>query len=361
MKLAIAHDYLTQRGGAERVVLAMARVFPDADVYTSLYDPSNTFPEFADLRVHVSPLDRLHLLRHRHRLALPLLAPAFSQMRIDADVLLCSSSGWAHGATTTGRKVVYCHAPARWLYQPDRYLEGAGAARRTALAVLAGPLRRWDRRAADSADRYVVNSRAVRDNVRSLYGIDASVLPPPPGITPDGPERPVEGVEPGFYLCVARLLVYKNVRNVVKAFARRREEQLVVVGSGPQEAELRSDLPPNVRIETTAADAEMRWLYRNCAGLIGAAYEDFGLTPVEAAGFGKPTAALRFGGYLDTVVEGHTGIFFDEPDPDAIAVAVGELARRPFDEAAIRQRAEQFSEEQFQRRLLEAVASEGDI
>ena len=132
--VALVHDYLTQRGGAERVVLAMRRAFPSAPLYTSLYDPQGTFPEFQDAEVRTSSLNRIPGLRQHHRAALPLLAPTFSRFRIDAGVALCSSSGWAHGARVTGRKVVYCHTPARWLYQSDRYLgrpgDTGGAARR---------------------------------------------------------------------------------------------------------------------------------------------------------------------------------------------------------------------------------------
>ena len=119
-QVAIAHDYLTQRGGAERVVLAMLRAFPGATVHTLLYDPEGTFPEFREAHVVTSPLNRLGPLRRDHRLALPLLAPSFSRLEIAADVVVCSSSGWSHGARVEGRKVVYCHTPARWLYQPDR-------------------------------------------------------------------------------------------------------------------------------------------------------------------------------------------------------------------------------------------------
>ena len=113
--VALAHDYATQRGGAERVALVMADAFPGAPLYTTLYDPAATFPEFAPLDVRTSPIDRFGVLRRHHRLALPLLAPAVGATPIEAEVLLASSTGWAHGFPTTGRKVVYCHAPARWL------------------------------------------------------------------------------------------------------------------------------------------------------------------------------------------------------------------------------------------------------
>src|SRR6187200_1150133 len=152
-RVAIAHDYLTQRGGAERVVLALHRAFPDATIHTTLYNPDGTYPEFGDANVVVSPLNHIGLLRREHRAALPLLPYAVSRLRIDADVVVASSSGWAHGVPTTGHKIVYCHAPARWLYQPNAFLgdEAGRSAKARALGALSGWLRRWDRRAAASA------------------------------------------------------------------------------------------------------------------------------------------------------------------------------------------------------------------
>jgi hypothetical protein len=127
-RVALAHDYITQRGGAERVALAMARAFPASALHTALYDPEGTFPEFSTVDVRTMPINRSRMLRRHHRLALPFLAKAVSEYHVDADVLLASSSGWAHGIPTRGRKVVYCHAPARWLYQADRYAGGSADA-----------------------------------------------------------------------------------------------------------------------------------------------------------------------------------------------------------------------------------------
>lgn len=122
MQIAIAHDYLTQRGGAERVVLMLSRMFPDAPIYTSLYDPDGTYPEFAELDIRTSHLNRVPFFRKHHRAALPLLPFAISSMKIDAELVIVSSSGWAHGMRTRGIKLAYTYAPARWLYEGDRYL-----------------------------------------------------------------------------------------------------------------------------------------------------------------------------------------------------------------------------------------------
>jgi glycosyltransferase involved in cell wall biosynthesis len=357
-RVALAHDYLTQRGGAERVVLALVRAFPQAPLYTSLYDPAGTFPAFGDAAVRTSGLNLVAPLRQRHRLALPLLAPVFSRLRIEAEVAVCSSSGWAHGAKVDGRKVVYCHAPARWLYQRERYLGDAGPAARIGLAALRRPLERWDRKAAASAHRYLANSTWIARELTRIYGIEAEVVHPPVTIDAESSRRAPAGVEPGYALCVSRLLPYKNVDAVVTAFEYLRDERLVVVGEGPDEQRVRALAGPNVRFVGRVDDDELRWLYGHARCLVASSYEDFGLTPIEAAAFGKPTAALHFGGYLDTVRGGETGIFFMRPEPTAVADAVRAVLAGRWDEEAIRLHAGAFSEERFARRLREVVAEE---
>jgi glycosyltransferase involved in cell wall biosynthesis len=359
-RVAIVHDYLTQRGGAERVVLSMLRAFPHAELHTSLYDPDGTFPDFRDVRIRTMAVNALRPLRHHHRAALPLLAMSFQSHNVDADVVLCSSSGWAHGVATKGRKVVYCYTPARWLYQAKRYWgpEPPTVSRwlgMMALRAVHRPLVRWDVRAALSADVYVAISQVVRKRISDRYGIDAEVIPAPQTVDVTGRYEPIPGLEPGFLLCVSRLLRYKNVGAVVGAFRRLPDQRLVVAGTGPLSAELRAVAPMNVQLVGTVSDARLRWLYRSCAGLIAASHEDFGLVPLEGAAFARPTAALRWGGFLDTVVEGETGVFFDAPDSLHIADAVRRLRATQFAPLALHDHAERFDEHHFIQRLRHVV------
>lgn len=356
-QVALAHDYLTQRGGAERVVLAMTRAFPGAPLTVSLHDPAGTFPEFRDVDVRTLAIDRLAPLRRRHRLALPLLAPAFATARVAADVVLCSSSGWAHAIGTRGRKIVYCHSPAKWLWRRDDYL-GAHPSRLSALGLsaIAPALRRFDLRAAAGADTYLANSTFIARQIAEVYGIEAEVLHPPAGVAVDGPEQPIAGVEPGFVLTVARLLPYKNVGPTIDAFRLLPGERLVVVGDGPLRDALSAGAPANVTLVGEVDDARLRWLYRHCAALVAASREDFGLTPVEAAAHGKPVAALGWGGFLDTVVPGVTGLHFADAAPRSIAEAVEGVLRGRWDAGAVIGHAGAFAEERFARRLQEVVA-----
>jgi glycosyltransferase involved in cell wall biosynthesis len=279
---------------------------------------------------------------------------------VDADLVICSSSGWAHAVRTSGRKVVYCHSPARWLYQSGRYVGHHGWLRRAsmwpAIGALRGPLRLWDRRAAHRADLYLANSSFVQDEVRRLYGIEARVVHPPTRDLATSPRRRVRGLEPGFLLCVSRLLPYKNVDLLVDAMRLLPEQRLVVAGSGPEAARLTAMAPANVRLLGTVSDEELAWLYGSCSAVVAASHEDFGLVPIEAAFFAKPTAALRGGGFLDTVVDGETGILFDRLEPESIAQAAVEAMNLSTPPGRMIAHAHRFSEESFARELRAAGA-----
>jgi glycosyltransferase involved in cell wall biosynthesis len=366
-RVAIAHDYLTQLGGAEKTVLAMSRAFPDAPIYTMLYDPDTTFPEFAQLDVRVPALNKIGQLRKRHRAALPLLPFVARSIFIDADVVLTSSSGWAHGFRTSGRKLIYCHSPARWLYQGEKYLgENGSLMARMGLRMTSSYLRAWDRRSALSSDKYLANSTKIRGRIAEAYGIDAEVVFPPVAMPPTDGTSPVPAVldwlgassyEPlsgAHYLCVSRLLPYKNVDAVIRAFAGT-ARRLVVVGRGPEADRLRAIKTENVIMVSDLADSQLNWLYKNCRAIIAASYEDYGLTPLEAGSWGRPAIALRFGGFLDTIQESVSGMYFDEPTPVAIAEALDRFEAMSFDPDEVRNHVSQFSEAKFAEKLYSAV------
>lgn len=362
--VAIAHDYLTQRGGAERVVLTLMKAFPEAAVHTTLYDPEATYPEFAQADVRTSSLNRIGPLRRDHRLALPLLAPAASRMRIDADVVITSSSGWAHGFVTTGRTVVYCHNPARWLYQTDEYLGGSAWRSPIGPPLLAMRpfLKRWDRRQSEQVDVYLANSRVVQQRIAATYGRVAELVPPPHGMDASAHREPVPGLadwDAGYALVVSRLLPYKNVDAVIEA-VRGTGRRLVVVGHGPEESRLRATLPDHVRLLGGLSDAQLRSVYAGAGVLVAASHEDFGLAPLEAAAFGVPTVALRGGGFLDTVVEGETGLFFDRPASEDIAATLANSDHHAWDGDTLRARAEHFGEARFIDRIRAIVLSGPD-
>jgi glycosyltransferase involved in cell wall biosynthesis len=357
-KVAIAHDYLTQLGGAEKIVLSMTRAFPEAPIYTMLYEPDTTYPEFADCDIRVSPFNKIAPIRKYHRAALPLYPLIARSVNIDADVVLTSTSGWAHGFRTRGRKLIYCYSPARWLYLSDKYLgDESGLVKRAGLAVSKPYLKAWDRRQALGADKYYAISTLIKGRIADTYGIDAEVMFAPVAMSQSFETETIPALGSsgeGFYLVVSRLLPYKNVDVIVRAFAGT-DRRLVVVGKGPEDERLRAMKTDNVLMLSDLTDGQMAWLYKNCRALLAASYEDYGLTPIEAGVWGRPSVALRFGGFLDTIDEGVTGMYFDEPEPRAIADALDRFEACEFDADKIRRHVEQFTEEVFTEKLHAAV------
>jgi glycosyltransferase involved in cell wall biosynthesis len=359
VEVAIAHDYLTQRGGAEKVVLALHRAFPQAPIHTTLFEPNLTYPEFQDIEVIASPLNKVRPLRRSHRLALPFLAWAAGRIHVPARHTIVSSSGWAHGFRTSGSKIVYCYSPARWLYQTDAYLGSSKLTpARAILKVLSPFLKRWDRRRATTATKYFAISTVVQQRILDTYGIESEVLPAPHSVDTSLPQEPVDvaalGAGSDFYLCISRLLPYKNVDVVVEAF-NRLSLPLVVVGTGPEERRLAALAGPNVLMVKNLTDAQMRWLYARTTAVVSASFEDFGLTPIEGANYGRPAVVLRWGGFLDTIREGATGVYFEAPDPDELAAAVLRSREITWDAEVIRAHAMTFAEDHFARRLREEI------
>ncbi len=346
--VVLVHDYLNQRGGAERVVLEMAAMFPQAPLYTSLYRSGSTFPEFAGLDIRTSFLDRVPVDR-RFRALFPLYPPAFRSLgSIDAELVISSSSGWAHFVSTSPRAfhAVYCYNPARWLY--GEYMAGAMAQR--ALAPFADVFRRLDRRAAQRPDLYIAISELVRDRILRHYGREAPVVYPPVDV-----ERFTPSPRGDRLLVVSRLLGYKRVDLVVDA-ATRGGIELDVVGTGPMLVDLRRRAGPTVHFHGRLPDAEITELFQRCRAFCLPGAEDFGITPVEANAAGKPVVAFAGGGALETIEEGVGGVFFREQSPAALLEALTTCDEISASPDRIAQNAQKFSGEYFRQRLGSVLA-----
>jgi glycosyltransferase involved in cell wall biosynthesis len=346
--VAIVHDYLNQPGGAERVVLAMSQIWPDAPIYTSLYRADSTFPAFgaADVRtsgLHWLPVDR------GFRNLFPLYPAAFRSFGLlEHDIVISSSSAWAHSVRTAPHTfhAVYCYTPARWLYGGE-YL-GADR-RRQALRPFIGGMRRWDRVAARRAHLYIAISQQVRERIRRQYGVEAPVVYPPVDVDRFLPRPRGERL-----LVVSRLLPYKRVDAIVDV-ATRAGLQLDVVGTGPALADLRRRAGPTVEFHGRLSDNEVTAMMESCRALCVLAKEDFGITPVEANAAGKPVVALAAGGSLETLEEGVTGAFFSRHDPDEILGAIRRCDRIDTSPEALAYAAKRFSRHAFETSLRDAL------
>jgi glycosyltransferase involved in cell wall biosynthesis len=346
--VALAHDYLNQRGGAERVVLELSDMWPQAPIYTSLYRPDSTLPEFRERDVRTSTLNRLPVDEGFRNLFLlyPLAFRSFGSLA--ADLVISSSSGWAHTVRTSPGTlhVVYCHTPARWLYGGE-YMDNSG--KQTMLMPLAPMLRVWDTKAAQRPDLYIANSKAVQSRIKKLYGRDAPIVYPPVDVDRFTPKARGERL-----LVVSRLLPYKRVDVVVRA-ATKAGLGLDVVGTGPALAELRQIAGPTVTFHGKVEDVAVTELMENCYALCLAGEEDFGITPVEAMAAGKPVIAFGAGGALETVKEGLSGAFFGEHDPDLVLDAIKRCDDLETSPNTLANLANQFSRSSFRTGLLGAI------
>jgi glycosyltransferase involved in cell wall biosynthesis len=346
--VAIVHDYLNQPGGAERVVLAMAGMWPDAPIYTSLYRVDSTFPGFGGAEIRTSPLDLMPVDRGFRNL-FPFYAAAFRAFgTLDQDVVISSSSGWAHSVRTAPDTfhAVYCYTPARWLYGGE-YLHSDK--RRQALEPFASAVRSWDRRAARRADLYIAISNEVRGRVRRQYGVEAPVVYPPVDTDRFRPAARGERL-----LVVSRLLPYKRIDAIVDA-ATRAGIGLDVVGTGPALDDLQRRAGPTVAFHGVLADAEVVALMEGCRALCLPGKEDFGITPVEANAAGKPVVAFAGGGALETLEEGVTGSFFASHDADSVFNAIKRADRIETTPEQIAVSARRFSRHAFELRLRRAL------
>jgi glycosyltransferase involved in cell wall biosynthesis len=330
------------------VVLELAAIWPSAPIYTSLYRPGSTFPQFATHDVRASPLDRLPV-DDGFRSLFPLYPAAFRALGVLApDLALSSSSGWAHGVRTAPGTfhAVYCHTPARWLYATEHL----GASRRTqALTPALGAFRRWDRRAAHRADLYIANSDETRRRIALRYGLQAPVVYPPVDIDRFRPSERGERL-----LVVSRLLPYKRVDVVVDA-ATQAGIGLDIVGIGPAMADLQRRAGPTVAFHGRLEDDDVTRLMEACRAFCLPAKEDFGITPVEANAAGKPVVALRAGGALESIEDGVSGCFFDRHDPADLLDAVRRCDRIDTTPEGIAAMARRFSPKAFHDCLLSTL------
>ena len=360
MRVALVHDYLTQYGGAERVLEALHALWPEAPVYTALYRP-DVFPtHWRTWDIRESWLGKLPGARSHHRLLLPLYPAVFATMGRKlrgVDVVLADSSAWAHHTRPGGAvQIAYIHSPARFLWGDETYLAPARipARLRPALTLTTGPLRWLDRRAARRVDVLVANSETVRRRIAAVWGRDAEVVYPPVALDRAASDSPAP-TEPS-YVVVSRLVPHKRIDLAVDA-CMRSGRTLIVAGSGPELAGLQRRAGPSVRFVGSISDAEKARLLRQATALILPGQEDFGITAVEAQAAGRPVVAFRGGGARETVIDGETGVFFDEPTPGSLTAALIRFEQQAWSAEASQKNAAGFSVEAFQDTMRQIVGT----
>lgn len=347
--VALVHDFLVDLRGADRVFLAIADIWPDAPIYTAVYDEDGTEGRFAHRDVRTSFLQRLRPSASTFRALLPLYPSAVESFDLsDFDLVISSSSAWAHAVICHEHTthVSYCYNPFRYAWN-DRERTLADMPEPFSRAVLRGILRRWrqwDWIAAQRVDRYLTISQTARARIGHYWGRESTIVHPPVDIARFAPGRPE-----GYYLLVSELMRHKQIDIAVEAFNRLRLP-LVVVGDGPDGRRLRRMAGPTVQFAGRVPDPDVAQLLAGCRALVVTAVEEFGLAAVEAQAAGRPVVSVGAGGALETVLEGETGAFWNG-GPAELAAAIASFDADAVDPAACVRSAERFSLERFRTRM----------
>ena len=360
MNAAFVHDWLVTWRGGEKVLAALAELYPDAPIYTLFHDPK-AMPEWLNRRrIIVHPLaNRAKKLRKAMLPILPRLIESFDLR--DFDLIISSSSCVAHGALKRkdAKHLSYLHSPMRYIWdQQQEYLDGVAhiPGAQWAIKAVTPAIRAWDVKSASPArvDRFVANSSFVADRARRYYGRDDTVVVPPPIEL----ERfhPVARDAKGGYLFAAGAFVsYKRFDLAIRA-AEALGRRLVIAGSGPMESALRRLAGPKTTFVISPDDRDFERLMREADAFLFPGVEDFGMIAVEAMASGTPVIALRQGGARDFMVEGVTGSFFDEPTVDSLKAALQRFEPGRFDPTALRRHAERYGKPEFQQRIRAEIA-----
>ena len=354
-RVALVHDFLLDLRGAERVFASICDIWPHADVFTAVYDERGTEGRFSHRAVNTSFLQRLHPTASTFRPLLPLYPYAIESFDLAGyDLVISSSSAWAHGVMVDERAihVCYCYNPFRYAWnEREATLGSRGTLGRMGLRWVFNRWRQWDWIAAQRVDRYVAISELTRRRIERYYGRDATVLHPPVDISRFEPAEEIGD----YYLVVSELMFHKRIEVAIEAFNRLRLP-LVVVGDGPEARRLRRIAGPTVRFEGRVADSRVAELMRRARALVVTATEEFGIAAVEAQAAGRPVIALAEGGARETVADGETGLLYERPTAESLAEAVAAFDPHDVDAQACVAQARRFGEARFRDGLQQAVA-----
>jgi len=352
-RVALVHDFLLDIRGAERVFLELCEMWPEADVFTAVYDLEGTEGRFANRTVKTSFLQRLHPTARTFRALLPLYPAAIESFDLRPyDLVISSSSAWAHAVVCDERSVhvSYCHNPFRYAWN-ERHRTLARRRDPVTRAFLRGTLRRWrqwDWVAAQRTDRYVVNSRTTQARVRTYFGRESSIVYPPVETKRFSP-----GAVGGHHVVVSELMPHKDIDVAIEAFNSLRLP-LIVIGDGPDFRRLRRLAGPTISFTGRLPDSAVAEILQGARALVMTAVEEFGLVSVEAQAAGRPVIARLGGGALETIVDGITGCFWSG-GPAELARAVLELDDAAVDPQACVRSAQRFDAAVFRRRMLAEV------
>ncbi len=346
MRVALIHDWLTGLRGGEKVLEVLCELYPDATLFTMVYVPDSTSQIIESHPIRTAFTQKLPAVKSLYRWYLPLYPWAVESLDLDGyDLVISSSHCAAKGVLTPpdSTHICYCHTPMRYVW--DRFGDyfGNGVTARLLYGPVAHYLRKWDVASAARVDHFIANSRHVAERIQKYYRREAHVIYPP---VDTEVYVPAEEEPDDYYLIVSALVPYKRLELAIDAF-NKRNEPLLIVGTGPQEAKLKARAGTNIRFLGGLSQQELRPLYQRCQAVLLPGVEDFGIVPVEAQACGRPVVAFAEGGALESVRDGETGVFFSESSPEALSDAIDRVSSLRFNRNAVRSWALGFSRQRF--------------
>lgn len=357
-RVALVHYWLVSMRGGERVVERLLGLYPQADIFTHVYDPELVSTKIGKAKITCSFVNRLPGSRRFYQYYLPLMPMALEQLDLTGyDLVISSESGPAKGVITSpdSLHICYCHSPMRYLWDHyHQYRSVANPLSRFAMPLIYHWLRQWDVSSSARVDKLAANSEFVRRRIAKVWRRDAQVIHPPVETSLFTPSTEIDD----YYLWVGAMVPYKKPDLAVDAFTAN-GLPLLMVGQGSMLRQLKARAGPNIRFVDRLDFNALRRAYARARAFVITAEEDFGIAPVEAMASGRPVIALGRGGALDTVVPDRTGVFFDSQEPESLIAAVEEMQKflRYFDPRDAVAQADRFTPELFDERISRLIAS----
>lgn len=356
MKIALVHDWLTNMGGAERVIINFKETYPEAPIYTAIYNPENLDESLRNIDVKTSFLQNKKNAKTNHQKYFPFMPMAFESFNLNEyDVVLSSSSSCAKGVITNPNTmhVCYCHSPMRygWEFYYE-YSENTemSVLKKVFLKYFMNYMRMWDNVSSDRVDYFISNSENVAKRIWKHYRRESIVIHPPVRCNLFN----ISDIDEDYFLIISRLVEYKRIDLAVQAF-NELGLPLVIIGDGAERKKLEAMAKDNIKFLGRQPDEVIKDYYSKCRAFVFPGEEDFGITPLEAQASGRPVIAFGKGGTLETVLDGQTGVFFNEQTIRDLKDAVKKFQGIEFDKEVIRKHAEKFDEEIFKKKISDFI------
>lgn len=354
-KVAIIHDWLVNYGGAERVVEAFLEIYPDADIYTLVYDEEKMGKTFPKEKVKTTFIQKFPKATKIYTKLLPFMPYAFEELDLsEYDLVISSSSCCAKGVITgpNTKHISYVHSPMRYAWDLYHdYKKRSGKLTRFFMSIFMKSLREWDYTSSQRIDIILANSNYVAKRINKFWNRESKVVYPPVDIDRLSPNE--EDPE-DFYVVFSRFVPYKRIDLAIEA-CKKLGRKLVVIGDGEQREYLKSLADENITFTGRISDEEVKDYLQRCKAMIFCAEEDFGIVPLEAQACGRPVIAYGKGGALETVVDEETGVFFNKQEIESVVTGIEEFEKLNLNTQGIYKHAMKFSRERFKKEIEEVV------